>query len=194
MLELTRQEEELFELLLGVVVESGCGSTLRVAGGWVRDKVRRRRRRRRRRSNFAAGGGQHHTAAAVGDGRQGWESWRCGSRGGQYVSRGLCRVACTMPPVWFDSSLPLCSLVKRHLSHAVGWMAQTRKEARSSQAGQTYTSMLRWSRSSCSEDHPSNSPPTIRPVLQMRRTDATSPSTAFSTTSILAWWRISPRW
>ena len=36
---LSREEEELFDLLRTATVESGMRSTLRVAGGWVRDKI-----------------------------------------------------------------------------------------------------------------------------------------------------------
>ncbi|KYQ91040.1 tRNA nucleotidyltransferase [Tieghemostelium lacteum] len=36
----SEMEKKLFQLLMTVVRESGCGSTLRVAGGWVRDKLR----------------------------------------------------------------------------------------------------------------------------------------------------------
>jgi tRNA nucleotidyltransferase/poly(A) polymerase len=37
---LTEQEEQIFKTLLEVVEENDLGTTLRVAGGWVRDKVR----------------------------------------------------------------------------------------------------------------------------------------------------------
>ncbi len=36
---LSKEEEELFDLLRTAVVETGMKSTLRVAGGWVRDKI-----------------------------------------------------------------------------------------------------------------------------------------------------------
>jgi hypothetical protein len=36
---LTEEEKHIFDTLLDVVKTSGCGSVLRVAGGWVRDKV-----------------------------------------------------------------------------------------------------------------------------------------------------------
>eukprot|EP01132_Coremiostelium_polycephalum_P005066 gene5066-6305_t len=39
-LHLTKKECRLFHILMCVVKESNCGSTLRVAGGWVRDKLR----------------------------------------------------------------------------------------------------------------------------------------------------------
>lgn len=39
---LTAEEEELFQFLLRVVEHTGSGTTMRVAGGWVRDKVRHR--------------------------------------------------------------------------------------------------------------------------------------------------------
>ena len=38
---LTQEEEALFSLLLEVVKEMSTQSVLRVAGGWVRDKVRK---------------------------------------------------------------------------------------------------------------------------------------------------------
>jgi hypothetical protein len=38
---LTEEEKHIFDTLLDVVKTSGCGSVLRVAGGWVRDKVNR---------------------------------------------------------------------------------------------------------------------------------------------------------
>jgi tRNA nucleotidyltransferase/poly(A) polymerase len=39
MISLTEKEEELFTLLLNVVKNSNLNTTLRVAGGWVRDKL-----------------------------------------------------------------------------------------------------------------------------------------------------------
>lgn len=39
MIQLTDQEEELFTLLLDVVKSSNRSTILRVAGGWVRDKL-----------------------------------------------------------------------------------------------------------------------------------------------------------
>eukprot|EP00026_Physarum_polycephalum_P003926 Phypoly_transcript_03943.p1 GENE.Phypoly_transcript_03943~~Phypoly_transcript_03943.p1 ORF type:complete len:571 (-),score=108.22 Phypoly_transcript_03943:510-2222(-) len=36
---LTEEEKHIFDTLLDVVKTSGCGSVLRVAGGWVRDKL-----------------------------------------------------------------------------------------------------------------------------------------------------------
>lgn len=36
---LTPEEEHIFKVLLDVVKTSGCGTVLRAAGGWVRDKV-----------------------------------------------------------------------------------------------------------------------------------------------------------
>ncbi len=38
-LELTQEETDLFGLLMAVVAESDCRTVVRVAGGWVRDKV-----------------------------------------------------------------------------------------------------------------------------------------------------------
>lgn len=38
-IDLSKEEEELFDLLRAVMVECGMKSTLRVAGGWVRDKI-----------------------------------------------------------------------------------------------------------------------------------------------------------
>lgn len=38
-LPLTEAEERLFETLLTMVSDEGLGTTLRVAGGWVRDKI-----------------------------------------------------------------------------------------------------------------------------------------------------------
>lgn len=38
-LHLSREEESLFDLLLRSVAFNGKSSTLRVAGGWVRDKI-----------------------------------------------------------------------------------------------------------------------------------------------------------
>jgi hypothetical protein len=38
-IELTREEEKIFQRLLEVVRHFDLGTTLRVAGGWVRDKV-----------------------------------------------------------------------------------------------------------------------------------------------------------
>ena len=38
-IDLTEQEQELFDLLRTVTKECGMKSTLRVAGGWVRDKI-----------------------------------------------------------------------------------------------------------------------------------------------------------
>ena len=38
-IDLTEEEEELFDLLRTVTTECGMKSTLRVAGGWVRDKI-----------------------------------------------------------------------------------------------------------------------------------------------------------
>ena len=37
---LTAQEQRLFATLLAIVRDNGLNTTLRVAGGWVRDKVR----------------------------------------------------------------------------------------------------------------------------------------------------------
>lgn len=36
---LTEEETRIFDALVDVVKTSGCGSVLRAAGGWVRDKV-----------------------------------------------------------------------------------------------------------------------------------------------------------
>jgi tRNA nucleotidyltransferase/poly(A) polymerase len=36
---LTQKEKDLFDLLLSVVKDSNLNTTLRVAGGWVRDKL-----------------------------------------------------------------------------------------------------------------------------------------------------------
>lgn len=38
-LPLTHAERALFDMLKAVLAQSGCGSVVRVAGGWVRDKV-----------------------------------------------------------------------------------------------------------------------------------------------------------
>jgi hypothetical protein len=38
-IELTEEEEKIFQRLLDVVRHFDLGTTLRVAGGWVRDKV-----------------------------------------------------------------------------------------------------------------------------------------------------------
>ena len=38
-MELTEKEEQIFRRLLDVVRHFGLGTQLRVAGGWVRDKV-----------------------------------------------------------------------------------------------------------------------------------------------------------
>ena len=38
-IDLTEEEQELFDLLRTVTTECGMKSTLRVAGGWVRDKI-----------------------------------------------------------------------------------------------------------------------------------------------------------
>jgi tRNA nucleotidyltransferase/poly(A) polymerase len=40
-IELTEKEQELFELLLASIAHSGAQTVVRVAGGWVRDKVLR---------------------------------------------------------------------------------------------------------------------------------------------------------
>jgi hypothetical protein len=37
--ELTKEEQGLFDILLNAVDEAGANTTLRVAGGWVRDKL-----------------------------------------------------------------------------------------------------------------------------------------------------------
>ena len=37
---LTEKEQKLFETLLAIIKEKGLKTTLRCAGGWVRDKVR----------------------------------------------------------------------------------------------------------------------------------------------------------
>ncbi len=39
-LSLTDQERMIFDTLLGIVKDNQLKTTLRVAGGWVRDKVR----------------------------------------------------------------------------------------------------------------------------------------------------------
>ena len=36
---LTEKEQEIFDLLLSVAIESKSGTILRVVGGWVRDKL-----------------------------------------------------------------------------------------------------------------------------------------------------------
>ena len=44
---LTDEEQKIFSTLLDVVKTSGCGSILRAAGGWVRDKVKRKERKKK---------------------------------------------------------------------------------------------------------------------------------------------------
>ncbi|KAK5581934.1 hypothetical protein RB653_003515 [Dictyostelium firmibasis] len=39
-IKLTESEVQLFKELMHVIRDSGCGTTLRIAGGWVRDKLR----------------------------------------------------------------------------------------------------------------------------------------------------------
>ncbi len=38
-IQVTEEEEHIFDTLMDVVKTSGCGTVMRAAGGWVRDKV-----------------------------------------------------------------------------------------------------------------------------------------------------------
>lgn len=78
-IELTKEEKELFALLKKVVYETNLKTTLRVAGGWVRDKLLATKEFRRRYEGTSAGGDQVYLSSTASSYQKGASKGRKGA-------------------------------------------------------------------------------------------------------------------